>query len=149
MIDYRFRRWARTMGPLASPLRVVAFFTRKFIEMSAGISIESRAEIGPGFFIGHFGGIFIGPDVRIGANASISQGVTVGEHGGSPRIGNSLYAAAGAKVFGPIEIGDDVIVGANAVVHRDVPSYHIAVGVPARLIPRSKSASEDIAAFGS
>jgi serine O-acetyltransferase len=30
-----------------------------------------------------------------------------------------------------VVIGDDVDIGANAVVIKDIPSFHIAVGVPA------------------
>jgi serine acetyltransferase len=43
---------------------------------------------------------------------------------------------AGAKILGSIRIGDDVLIGANAVVLTDVPSNSIAVGVPARVLPR-------------
>jgi serine O-acetyltransferase len=39
-------------------------------------------------------------------------------------------------VLGPIHIGDDVAIGANAVVITDIPSNSIAVGVPARILPR-------------
>jgi serine acetyltransferase len=38
--------------------------------------------------------------------------------------------------LGAIRIGDDVAIGANAVVVKDVPSNSIAVGVPARILPR-------------
>ena len=36
----------------------------------------------------------------------------------------------------PIHIGDDVVVGANAVVIKDVPANSVAVGVPARIVPK-------------
>jgi serine O-acetyltransferase len=55
---------------------------------------------------------------------------------GSPTIGNRVDIGAGAKLLGPIHIGDDVAIGANAVVIKDVPANSIAVGVPARIIPR-------------
>ena len=37
--------------------------SRKTIEIIAGISISTDADIGPGFFIAHFGGVFVGPGV--------------------------------------------------------------------------------------
>jgi serine O-acetyltransferase len=50
---------------------------------------------------------------------------------------------AGAKVLGAIHIGDDVAIGANAVVIQDIPSNCIAVGVPARVMPRRAAAAEE------
>jgi serine O-acetyltransferase len=51
-------------------------------------------------------------------------------------LGDRVDIGAGAKILGPIHIGNDVQIGANAVVIRDVPSNSIAVGVPARILPR-------------
>jgi serine O-acetyltransferase len=51
-------------------------------------------------------------------------------------VGHRVDIGAGAKLLGPIRIGDDVAIGANAVVITDIPSNSIAVGVPARILPR-------------
>jgi len=72
-----------------------------------GIDISRDARIGSGFYIGHFGGIFVNADVVIGANCNISQGVTLGrqnrgEREGCPTIGNDVYIAPGAKIIGRI-----------------------------------------------
>jgi len=73
----------------------------------------------------------------------IRNGVTVGlrrtHERGAPVIGNRVDVGAGAKILGSIRIGDDVVIGANAVVIQDVPSNSLAVGVPARIIPRMKA----------
>lgn len=142
-LELRFRQWTgrRTTVP-GLALRAVSFFSFKAIEVLTGISIARTATIGPGLYIGHFGGIVVGGDVRIGENCNLSQGVTIGVSGtgerrGSPTIGTGAYIGPGAKVFGPIVVGDDVRIGANAVVNRDVPSSATAVGVPARIIPRA------------
>ena len=78
--------------------------------------------------------------LRRGDDCIVRNGVTVGlrhtGHRGSPVVGNRVDIGAGAKVLGPIRIGDDVLIGANAVVLTDVPAYSIAVGVPARILPR-------------
>lgn len=91
-----------------------------------GIDIDRYAEIGPGCYIGHYGGITISGLARIGRGASISQLVTIGVSGreskrGAPAIGNGVYIAPGAKIFGRIQIGNNVKIGANAVVHKDIP----------------------------
>lgn len=96
--------------------------------------------LGRRFKIEHFGGIIISGDAVFGDDVVIRNGVTVGlRHTGirgSPVIGDRVDIGAGAKILGNIRIGHDVAIGANAVVITDVPDNHLAVGVPARLIPR-------------
>ena len=58
-------------------------------------------------------GIVIGADVWIGANAGVTDGVTIGDH---------------------------AVVGMGAVVTRDVPAWAIVGGVPARLIGDRRTA---------
>jgi serine O-acetyltransferase len=134
VVEYRFRRWVRTLPtPARLALKPVSMVTRKAMEIIAGISISTDAEIGPGFYIVHFGGVFVGPGVIAGANLSISQDVTIGvEKGASPRLGEWVYLAPGAKVFGRVTMGDLSAAGANAVVTRDTEPYGLYVGVPAR-----------------
>jgi serine O-acetyltransferase len=123
VIEYRFRRWIRGLpAPARIPLTVVRFLSSKLIETLTGISIASGADIGRGLFVGHLFEIVVGPGVRIGENCNLSQGVTIGDHRGSPTVGSCVYFAPGAKAFGPITIGDHVAVGANTVVSESVPS---------------------------
>jgi serine O-acetyltransferase len=92
--------------------------------------------------IEHIGGIVISGDAVFGDDCVVRNGVTVGlrhrQERGSPHIGNRVDIGAGAKLLGPIRIGDDVAIGANAVVLCDVPDGCIAVGIPARVIGRSR-----------
>lgn len=140
LVVYRFGFWCVRLRPriIFIPLRIFYFFLNKIIEISTGISISARIKIGKGFYIGHFGGIIIHPDVEIGENCSIGQGVTIGTLGlgktGAPKIGNNVFIGVGAKVLGNIIIGDNVRIGANAVVIEDVPENATAVGVPAKIV---------------
>ncbi|MGG0413123.1 serine O-acetyltransferase [Peribacillus simplex] len=96
-----------------------------------GIDLPPEASIGKGFYIGHFGGIFINGNAVLGDGCNISQDVTIGYHnGGSPKIGSGVYFAPGSKVFGPITIGNNVAIGANSVVNKTVPDNAIVVGIP-------------------
>lgn len=136
VLEYRFRRRVRmARPPVRLALRPVTMATRKLMEIATGISISTDADIGPGLLIVHFGGVIVGPGVVAGANLSLSQGVTIGiEKGGSPRLGDFVYLAPGAKVFGPVTMGDLSAAGANAVVTRDVEPGVTVGGVPARPI---------------
>jgi serine O-acetyltransferase len=118
LLQYRVaHRYGR--NPLARP---ALFAWRLAVESLAGISIDSRAEIGPSCYIGHFGGVFVGEGVKIGARCNISHGVTIGVHrGGSPTIGSGCGIGPGAVVVGGITIGDNVMIGANAIVSGDLP----------------------------
>lgn len=105
-----------------------------------GISLNLLSEIGKGFYIGHYGTIFV--RATIGENCSIAQGVTMGSKGagksdGWPTIGDNVYIGSGAKIIGNITIGNNVIIGANCVVLRDIPDNSLAVGVPAKVKPLS------------
>ena len=110
----------------------------KVIEVVAGISIPFSAEIGAGFYIGHFGGIIISPKAKIGGNCTLGTGVVIGTRGfgdeGVPVIGNNVYIGVGAKILGGIKIGNNVRIGANAVVIDGVPDNATVVGVPAKVV---------------
>ncbi|MBU2880310.1 CatB-related O-acetyltransferase [Aliiglaciecola lipolytica] len=49
-------------------------------------------------------------------------------------IGNDVWIGARAIIMDGVNIGHGAIVAANAVVTKDVPSYGIVAGVPAKLI---------------
>jgi serine O-acetyltransferase len=147
-IHYRIAHWAwASRSPVHLALRLPLVFLQRLVEVWAGVGISPQAVIGPGLYIGHFGQIIVNGQARIGANATLSQEITVGytptgPRQGTPTIGDRVYIAPGAKLFGAITIGDDVTIGANAVVNRDVEDRCVMGGVPARLI--SKRGSFDL-----
>lgn len=148
MVVYRFGRWVRDVHPtiLRSALLMVYSCLKLLAQVLTGIDLPCEAAVGRRFKIENFGGIVISPDAVFGDDVTVRQGVTVdlrrtGERG-APIIGNRVDIGAGAKILGPIVIGDDVMIGANAVVIRDIPSNSIAVGIPARIRPRSNSFEE-------
>ncbi|GMA87962.1 hypothetical protein GCM10025868_32120 [Angustibacter aerolatus] len=119
--------------------RVLHFAANRFVEASTGISVAERASIGPGLYIGHFGGVIIGA-VTMGENCTVSHGITIGRSGRTgentrPTLGDRVWVGPGAVVTGAIHLGDDSVVGANSVVTRDVPARATAVGAPARILP--------------
>ena len=118
------------------PARVLSSITRSF----TGIDIHPGARIGRHVFIDHGTGVVIGETTSVGENVVIFHGVTLGgvamvKGKRHPTVGSNVMIGAGAKVLGPIKIGDHSKIGANAVVVREVPTEHVAVGIPAHNQP--------------
>ena len=145
MCVYRFGRWRYTINNRW--IRKIFSFLYKllylFIQILTGIELPCEAKVGRRFIIEHFGDIIVSGDAVFGDDVIIRNGVTVGLKNtsirGSPIIGNRVDIGTGAKLLGPIHIGDDVVIGANAVVIKDVPANSIAVGVPARILPKQNN----------
>lgn len=125
-------------------LQLICVLWQKFIEITTGISIPASAQIGHSFYIGHFGGIILNANTKIGNNCNISQGVTIGVSGleakrGVPLIGNNVYIGANAVLAGNIVIGDNVLIGACSLVTSSVVENSVMQGVPAQIISNKGS----------
>lgn len=131
VVFYRLARWFKARGiPFFGPLfcRLGLFFT--------GAEISAGADIGPGLRISHGVGLVIGGYARIGADAVLLHGVTIGSPSPQrvremPVIGDRVFVGAGAVLLGAIAVGDDVQVGVNAIVTCDLPSGCRAVAAAA------------------
>jgi serine O-acetyltransferase len=154
VVVMRLGQWSLLQPKLVRVIIDPIYFTiNGILKIMWGIEIPRNARIGPGFYIGHFGGITISPYATLGRNCSISQQVTIGlsgqgEKSGAPTLGDNVYLAAGAKVFGKISIGNNVKIGANAVVHKSIPDRAIVVLNPGYQIlpPRQESSFAETAA---
>ena len=154
MVVYRFGRWRYKIKSrwIRLPFSFAYKLLKVLSEILTGIELPCEVTLGRRFRIDHFGGIVISGDVIFGDDCVIRNGVTVGlrhtGQRGAPVLGNRVDIGAGAKILGSICVGDDVAIGANAVVLTDVPANSIAVGVPARVIPRRMATVEPgIAAY--
>ena len=111
------------------------------------VTIGDRCLIGKGSgIVGHFS-IVIGDDVWTGHHVYITDqnhGYTdvstpISQQSQPERpvsIGNGSWLGHGSIVLPGVTIGEHVVIGANSVVTRDVPSYSVAVGSPAKVIRR-------------
>lgn len=126
------------------------------IASSARFSLSGRLSIGDGTWIGHEVLIAGGDaDVTIGANVDIAPRVTIvtGSHelygieGRAAGVGFSrpvhvmdgVWVGAAATILGGVVIGRSSMVAAGALVRRDVADGVVVGGVPAKVIPHSKS----------
>ncbi len=142
MTVYRFGRWRYTVriAPVRKLFSLIYKVLYKAVQVVTGIELPCEVKVGKNFRIDHSGGIVISGFASFGDDCVLRNGVTVGlrrvDDPVAPKVGNNVDIGAGAKLLGAIKIGDNVVVGANAVVLEDVPSNSIAVGIPARIIPR-------------
>lgn len=68
-------------------------------------------------------------DVPIIAQPQIVRGIS---------IGDGSWLGAGVCVQDGVEIGSDAIIGTGGVVTQDIPSYGVAVGLPAKVVRSRK-----------
>ena len=94
------------------------------------------SDIGPGFYIGHVGGIEV-RGCSIGAQCSMAQQTRIGPSvpgGPGPVIGNRVWIGAHGRVLGPIMIGSGATIAAGAHVSRDVPDNALVAANAARVV---------------
>lgn len=134
LVMNRFREAARKYRvPLVNAV------LRSAQQAMAGIEIGKDATLGEGVYFVHPVGVVIGGDARIGNRVRFYGSNTIGtaKDDGYPTIEDDVWIGAGARILGPITIGARSRIGANAVVVSDVPPDSVAVGIPAKVRPRT------------
>lgn len=107
--------------------------------------INERVSIGVGSFIYASSGVEIGKDSLLADNVRVMAGGHRFKDASKllrlqepwvkkTTIGQDVWLGSSAIVLGGLTVGDGAVVGAGAVVTKDIPSYSIAVGVPAKVI---------------
>lgn len=122
-------------------MRILSRILQLLNSIVFSVEISMDTDIAGGLFIPHTYGIVIGAS-KIGSNAIIYQGVTIGAknldvpfmHDNRPVIGDNVIIASGAKVLGGIIIGNQVTVAANSVVIHSFPDECIIAGMPAKIM---------------
>lgn len=126
--DFNF---IRTIHPSASIGRNV--ITGDGTVIMAGSIINSDSKIGEHSIINT--GASIDHDNIIGNFASIAPGVTTG---GNVNIDSYSAISLGVNIIHGINIGKHTVIGAGSTVLKDIPSYTVAYGTPAKVIRRRK-----------
>ena len=121
-------------------LRLLARLLSQTVRAVTGVEIHPGAQLGRRLFIDHGMGVVIGETAVVGDDVLLFHGVTLGGRSmrrgkRHPTLGDNVTVGAGAKILGPVSIGSGAHIGANAVVITDVPTDHIAVGIPAKIRP--------------
>lgn len=133
-----------------SPVTFILFlpyflFYRVFVEWFLCIELPWKTRVGPGLRIDHGQALIINDRTVFGAGCTVRNSTTIGNrrlkdgtYSRPPIFGDRVDVGANAVIIGPITIGNDCAIGAGAVVLKDVPDGHVAVGNPARIIPRAR-----------
>lgn len=86
--------------------------------------------------------VTLGDEVGIGIDSKFfTHGAHLSQYDGFPydvgpiTVGNRVWIP-NAIILPNVTIGDDVVIGAMSLVHRDIPSGCLAVGMPARIIEK-------------
>ncbi|NIK68751.1 MULTISPECIES: acetyltransferase [unclassified Paenibacillus] len=113
-------------------------------------AISPRAYLATGVTLGTgvavMPGCVIQPDTRIGSYSIINTGATVDHDGnignachiapgchlsGNVTVGDESFLGTGTSVIDGMRIGEGCMIGAGAAVISPIPSFSLAVGVPA------------------
>ena len=148
---FRFTYYMRKTAFYSSRKRSVWAFAYLYNRMRLqrcrfkyGFDISPTTRIGPGFYIGHFGGVVISPFAVLGSNINIGQGVTIGAESrgsrkGAPTLEERVWVGAHAIIVGKVVIGHDALIAPGAFVNFDVPSKSIVIGNPGKVVSQGGS----------
>ena len=140
--QYRFVRMKRICERWRNKNRIIYSFlwiVYHRMQIKYATEIPVQVEIGSGFKIRHLGGIVINPNVKIGNNVDILNGVLLGQQDrgkkeGAPIIGNDVFIGTNAIIVGKVSIGDNVLIAPGAYINFDVPKNSIVLGNPGKII---------------
>ncbi len=141
----RFYRWSlqgqnALVKACKFPVICVSFLLYKITGKLYDIAISHHAQIGPGCYIGHFGGIRIGP-CHIGKLCNINHQVTIGDfvYGESIKhivIGERVWIGAHSEIKRGVCIGNGVVISAGTIVSSDIVDRVLVAGPSARVLKR-------------
>ena len=158
--------WEKGIRPKLRSLKVFllrAFYRTRFVDSTTYLCPGSKisrdlvvkefgyigpnATIGPSVEIGRF--FMAGPGLLIVGNDHIYDKVgTPTIFSGRPAhkktfIGDDVWIASRVTIFRGVEIGEGSIIAAGAVVTKNVPPYTIVGGVPAKILAKRFSESDE------
>ncbi len=153
---FRFEQAARRMvarNRAAGSLPLLLALTwRRWNTTIHHANITISADIGPGLFLLHRTGLYIGP-VTIGKNCVLNHNVTLGVKWagggrGVPSLGDNVWIGPGATVSGDVSVGNNVTIAAGTVLTKSVPDGCLVAGNPGRIVQHDYDNSPMIHRFG-
>jgi maltose O-acetyltransferase len=90
------------------------------------VTIGDDVLMGPDVVIMSGGHAFEAPDIPINQQGSVEHRPVV--------IGNDVWIGTRVIIMPGVKIGDGSVIGAGSIVTKNVPSYSVAIGAPAKVI---------------
>ncbi|MEM2925660.1 MAG: DapH/DapD/GlmU-related protein [Methanocellales archaeon] len=104
-----------------------------FSKIGSNVSLQSRTYIPMETVIEDY--VFIGPGAVL---TNDKYPIRKKEKLKGPILRRGASIGANATILPGVEIGEGAMVAAGALVAKDVPAWHLAIGIPARNTPLSK-----------
>ncbi|WP_123299429.1 serine O-acetyltransferase [Comamonas sp. BIGb0124] len=122
------------------PGRIISKVLLRIHVIFTGCYLSPQAKVAGGLRLPHPVGVVIGEGAVVGAGVTLYQGVTLGQNlkNQYPILEDDVCCYANSVLIGDIRVGHSGVVGANSFVNRNVESYSIVAGVPARVIAKNK-----------
>ncbi|WP_170476741.1 serine O-acetyltransferase [Ruegeria arenilitoris] len=143
---YRFGRFAakRQVWLFRKVLGFIYTTIQPTSALLGGLYLERSTKVGEEPHFMHGGNIQINPGSVIGNRVGIMHGVTLGtgpnrenQQRITPVIGDDCFLGCNCSILGGVTIGDRSVVSANSLVISDVPPDSVAIGVPAKVVPKT------------
>lgn len=119
----------RNLGEGLSVGNNVGIAQNCFIQVRGKVVIGNDVIFGPGVSIFSENHRFDDPELPVSVQGEIRKGVNVED---------GVWIGARSVILDGVHIGRNSIIAAGSIVNKDVPSYAIAGGVPARIIRARK-----------
>ncbi|MDH5571310.1 MAG: hypothetical protein OEY89_06065 [Gammaproteobacteria bacterium] len=143
LLIYRFGRWllelkkwkfTYLLSLVLFPIYILLYMFGRYL-FDINISIE--ADIGKGFYIGHYMGIEVGP-CKIGEYCSIHQHVKINSDITSPTlIGDRVWIGSHSTVEKGVVLADGVTISGGTYIDFSVHGDSLLIGRPAKIIMKS------------
>ena len=142
---YRFGRFAakQQFWVLRKLLGLVYVVIHPVSVVLGGMYLQRDTQVGDKPHFLHGGNIQINPGSVIGDRVGIMHGVTLGtgphrenQKRITPVIGDDCFLGCNSSVLGGVTVGDRSVVAANSLVISDIPPDSMAIGVPAKAVPK-------------
>lgn len=118
----------------------------EYVYIGKGTHISSFVHLnigGGSLHIGNYVAITSGAKIHSGTNDAAGRSMSSAAPAemqvvkrGETRIEDYAFIGSGAQVLMGVTVGEYAVVGAGAVVTKDVPSYTVWFGVPAKMVGR-------------
>ena len=129
--------------------RRVVYYPGVWVFTGRKLSLGDDVDLAKGVLLTTDGGISIGNRTLIGYGTSIlsanhripprpEQIFNSGHEKSAVNIANDVWIGANCTILPGVTIGEGAVVAAGSIVTKDVPSFSIVGGVPARVIKERK-----------